>query len=354
MKKYLIKIVPILTIFALIGCEGSIEIDPGFLIPEDVLETIPDIERTLLGTYDAQNFQTSNVNFNSRHSDEVRIGTGTRGQGLQTHAFQVVTDAGLPTTLYFSHYNVIDQINRVIERLDTFETPDEDQALSDQLRGEALGLRAYNYFDLLRAFAPSFDSNSPAVPLVTQVLRFGVDPPNVPRNTVGEVLTQINDDIASARALIPATLNDPNRFSVTAVNALEARIGLYLNTPVSLARSVDLATEVLTAVPLADATTYVNQFRMNSVDGEYIFQVDRDNQDQRIGQSFNDNNGAVGFAASVDFNAIIGTNDVRRGIIFDLENVITTGVANFGATANAIVGKYIGVLLKLISMLLEQ
>ncbi|AXT20952.1 RagB/SusD family nutrient uptake outer membrane protein [Flavobacteriaceae bacterium AU392] len=345
MKKHFYRITQILLIALMFSCEGSIDIDPDFLIPEESLTTVADIERTLLGAYDSQGQQVNVITFNAYHSDEVRIGGGNRGQGLQTHSFQIVPGAGIANGLYFGYYNVIDQANRVIERLDTFEI--DDQALADQVRGEALVMRAYNYFELLRAFAPSFDANSPAVPLITQVLRFPEAGTSFPRNNVGEVIAQIDQDLAAARLLIPANSGVANtRFTLTSLDALEARIGLYLNTPTRLATSRDLATNVIAATPLVNAANYLTQFRDNfSADpSEYIFVVDRDNGDGRVGQVFNDNNGQVGFSMSLGLLGQFAPTDARNDVLIDLETEITTTqTTNFGPTGDVVVGKYIGV-----------
>jgi hypothetical protein len=326
------------------SCEGTVDIQPGFILGENSINTIQEVESSLLGAYDSNNAYFGIINFNAVHTDQLRIGLGNRGQGLQTHAFVVTSSDGLPTGIYFQHYDVIDQANRIIERVDQvpLETP-EDNALRDQIVGEALALRAFNHFDLLRSFAPSFDATSPGVPLVLEVARFGIDGVTFPRNTVGEVLDAVNQDIESARSFIPSSANNVNRFTLTALDALQARVALYTNTAASLQQAVELATDVIDQVPLSDPGSLTALFINDVTEGsEVIFQIERDQNNGRIGTIFTDVNNDVFFSGSIDLFNQITVSDARNAIIYDMETTVTPQVAVFDGEGDLVVGKYLG------------
>ncbi len=96
-------------------------------------------------------------------------------------------------------YNTILSANSVINA----NIPGD--AKSNQLRGEALTVRALSYFELIKFFALPYlqDSTAPGVPLVLQY-----NPQlTPPRNTVAEVYSQIETDLVQAYGLMTTTKN---------------------------------------------------------------------------------------------------------------------------------------------------
>jgi hypothetical protein len=93
------------------------------------------------------------------------------------------------------------------------------------VKGEALGLRAYLHFDLLRLFAPSpaqSGLNSQAIPYVTKL-----SPYTVPTSTTGEVLDACLSDLTVAKSLLLDQDLTTSHFTIWAVRGLFARIYLY-------------------------------------------------------------------------------------------------------------------------------
>lgn len=76
------------------------------------------------------------------------------------------------STIWKGMYRVIMNINNLLENMDAHSGvfTYQNEAL---IRGEALGLRAYLHFDLLRMFAPSYavGAKEPAIPYVDKVVR---------------------------------------------------------------------------------------------------------------------------------------------------------------------------------------
>jgi len=142
--------------------------------------------------------------------------------------------------IWSGNYSVLANINNLLGHI-------EDQRSSfspneyNMVKGEALGLRAYIHFDMLRMFAPSYldGKNEPAIPYVTdyskKVTKF---------STVAEVVTLALKDLQDAELLLA---NDPVKnanvvpqsstdllyrrechFNKFAVYGLQARIYLYM------------------------------------------------------------------------------------------------------------------------------
>ncbi len=339
----------------LTACDDFTEFDRDFILTEEgSIESAGDLERLLLGTYDSNGSYAGIVSINSIGTDETRIGLGNRGQGLQAHSFTLITGSGEPAGIYNSAYDVLDNANRVIRGADDFIANSNDNTnLLNQIRGEALAIRAWQHFDLLRMFAPSFDSNAPGVPLANQVFVVGEDDLSIPRSSVGEVLALINADLMEAANILQGDTNGTLRFNSNSVRALQARVALYTG---NYTEAISLANQVVTAVPLVSGDTYVDMFREEQVRGEIIFEIPRDQFDNRIGTIYSDVNDDVFFSMSIDLlNEMNQAGDDRRNANLDLEDVISRRVANEilfeeddpteeedDFTDEWIVGKYLG------------
>lgn len=101
-------------------------------------------------------------------------------------------------TTWSSLYKSIAFCNIIIEKIDAKKSIFTKNNYSI-IKGEALGLRGYLYFDLLRLFAPSFASNpsAKAIPYITEFSLKGA-----PQSTVSEVLAKILTDLNAAKALL--------------------------------------------------------------------------------------------------------------------------------------------------------
>ena len=117
-------------------------------------------------------------------------GNGTGGWVNQKNDSYLYVE--YPFRLY---YRCIGNANALIENIDAAEGTDADKK---RLKGEALTMRAWAYFNLVQIFAKRYDAT--AVPNS----QLGVSMPlsalevKLPRSTVEEVYTQINKDLADA------------------------------------------------------------------------------------------------------------------------------------------------------------
>ncbi|WP_276088589.1 RagB/SusD family nutrient uptake outer membrane protein [Pedobacter sp. JY14-1] len=107
--------------------------------------------------------------------------------------------------IWATMYKAIGNCNAILEVIDAKKGILYDGNY-ELIKGEALTLRAYLHFDLLRMFAPSFASqpNAPAIPYVTIV-----SIKSTPFSTVTETLDKIIADLNTAKQLLKAV--DPIR-----------------------------------------------------------------------------------------------------------------------------------------------
>lgn len=157
--------------------------------------------------------------------------------------------------IWSKQYNSIAQLNYLLRRLDT-RPPELTEASYKLIKGEALALRAFLHFDLLRLFAPAYsetNSGQKAIPYVTE---FTVSPSNV--LTFDEVVSHIEADMLEAIDLQAdfqtidqivenqgTTSSDlfymfrQNRMNYWAAKALLARMYLYIGDNVNAKRYAD-------------------------------------------------------------------------------------------------------------------
>lgn len=123
------------------------------------------------------------------------------------------------------------QIRRCNIVLGNYDKIPEDNNYPERkkrLRGEVLTMRAYYYFELLRAWG--------GVPLFESIQNpLGDDPVLFKRNSVDEVVAAILKDLADAEPLLPDNYNDrqaeTGRASKTIVRGLRGRLLLYYASP---------------------------------------------------------------------------------------------------------------------------
>lgn len=116
-------------------------------------------------------------------------------------------------TIWNNLYAQIANINALLETID-----DNKNVFSDDnyrlIKGEAMGLRAYLHFDLLRFFAEAYPTgkDKESIPYVTRLA-----PVVTPLFKQEDVVTAILEDLATAKELLA---NDPMRLGTSPANCL--------------------------------------------------------------------------------------------------------------------------------------
>lgn len=247
--------------FIVAACANIVnEVNPTHILDKsNAFRTIENYEAALNGAYS----QLRSVNTYGRNqsvmpdmmSDNLKespenLPQGTRGMVDWVYAADnAAVEAG-----WLGLYTVINSANVVINGIDALTTP-ANQRTANRIKGQALALRAWIHFDLLKWYANSYDRNStePAVPIMTTV---SSQNPNLrpPRATVREVYDRIFADLNEALRLlsdVDRAINTASRrvnIDAITVNAMLARISLYAGLN---ADAIRFATNVINALPLA-------------------------------------------------------------------------------------------------------
>jgi hypothetical protein len=159
---------------------------------------------------------------------------------------------------WFYFYNVIKQSNIILKNVDAAAGT---QAQKDQLKGEALGLRAYCYFYLINYFQQTYKGNEskPGVPL-------NLDPSDVlgkSRGTVQQVYDQVTTDLNAAETLLNGKPRvDKTHMDVTVVRGFQARVALLKE---DWATAATKANQARTGYTLMSAAVYPTRAAFSSI-----------------------------------------------------------------------------------------
>lgn len=151
---------------------------------------------------------------------------------------------GVINSIWEKCFFSIANINELLGKLDA---ADENMFAPDNynvIKGEAIALRAYLHFDLLRLFAKSYQAGADeaAIPYVT-AYSFNVTPTSTVRETLGKIVDDLqkasellrkSDPIVTGRAITAITdngylLDRQYHMNYFAVVATMARVYLYMN-----------------------------------------------------------------------------------------------------------------------------
>ncbi|HEY9543810.1 RagB/SusD family nutrient uptake outer membrane protein [Prevotella sp.] len=159
---------------------------------------------------------------------------------LEWSKFNYATDEGekIISEIWLSMYNTIVNDNLLLSKFDDHSATLLSKEVADLMHGEALALRAYMYFDLLRMFSPAYkvDREAKHVPFKND---FGAT--LGARQSTAALLEQLVSDLTTARSLLKKdpiltgqsinnkyiTYNRQQRMNYYAATALLARIELY-------------------------------------------------------------------------------------------------------------------------------
>jgi len=165
---------------------------------------------------------------------------------FDTYNYQLDSLKKRTTAIWRDMYNGIANSNNLIENLNRTDLPAFTGPDYNVIKGEALGLRAFIHFDLLRLYAPAPTSSGGMTALaIPYVDKF--DSQNIPRTNVRGVLDKVLADLNTAAILLKSSdpivlgntatnnyLRDRNyKFNYYAVKALQARVYLYAGDKVN-------------------------------------------------------------------------------------------------------------------------
>lgn len=243
--------------------------------PSKAFRNLEDLKMGVLGAYAPLDYTL--ISATAIVSDEVMLPTENTVSNTDSYRWLYNSSYGSVTSAFYDYYIIIDRLNRVLEAIPNITVSPAQQPGLNQYEGEMLALRAYSHFELLRAYASTYDPTGMGIPYMkTSALIYPARP------TVKSNFEDINADLKAAKSLIPDGFNDKTRITKTAVSAIQARVALYEK---DWNNAIIYASEVIAKEPLATKNDF-GKIWTDKSDAEVIWKLARVEGDSEIGSAF--------------------------------------------------------------------
>lgn len=271
--KYIKISIPLLAaVFILNSCEKQLnQNNPVTFSDANAYRTIEDIQLGVNGAFGRYSAYTTDVYKNSLTSDEAKIGEDNAGSGQIPYRFQYHSDNAETSAGYYEYYSLIEQVNRVLPHVGSVTGGSADR--KNELTADLLGLRALGHFGLMQSFSNNYDPNGLGIAIMTEASVADINGKPA-RNTMGEVMAQIDADLDKAKSLLPEATS--SNFSDTVLNKLnitayQARIALYKR---DYDAAIAFAGEVINSglVPLTNGSDYQDIWQ-DASSSESLFRI---------------------------------------------------------------------------------
>ena len=280
-----------------------------------------------------QNLTMTFVEYLAQHWD-FSSGNGQTASLIKNFEYTTANAESTIRSIYSTMYNVIVQANSVLEKLETngnvFETP----GIRDMVEAEALSVRAFCHFDILRMFGqlPQNATVQVQLPYAKEVTTA-----MIPYYPYDEFVDLIFDDLNAAQALLAEcdpvleyTFDDLDnlyadlestfmayrrfRFNYWAVEALKARIYLYLGDKENARTAANnvinaKTTEGTTVISLAEGGDFAAGYY--TCPSECIFALSANNIEDYIYNLFTSNSHYLTMA---HYNQLFDGQDVSQNL----------------------------------------
>ena len=335
MKKLIYPFIAFLILSSLGSCNKQLD-----LLPTDSIDiskaflSVDDLEKGLLGVYSA-NSQINKVYIASILADEAKISNENRGQGQIEYKWQFKPGTEGVTDAYRQYYTMIDRIHRILAAAINITPADATQtAKLARIKAELLGLKGIAYFEsLINVMPPGYDAAALGIAIVNESCLTCTPA----RNKVGEVITEIEKNLAAAKAdaNIPSAPTDPLRLSKSAIAAYQARVALLKK---DWTAAIAFASEAITlsGKTLATGATFT-AYWSDANESESILKYRNQESPTLL---WRDSNGDVFFEPSIQLKNLFNrTTDTRFATYFtsigsDSSVVNKYKGSSFGATIN--------------------
>jgi hypothetical protein len=295
----------------LLSCKKDLDLLPTDTFNEtNAFQTMEDVQKGVNGAYAGFGTYASKMYASALISDEAKIGADNQGQGAITFRFQYGSDGttgGDVVGALGGYYSVIDQVNRVLPYIPIVSAASPtEEARRNILKGQLLALRGISHFELMQMYSKNYAPALPGVPimLASDVLA------RPSRNTMGEVITQVEKDLADAKLLLAGTAP----FKDTVMNTVNiaaylARISLWKG---DFDAAITNATEVITAgvKPLVSGAAFSGIWT-DANENEVLFRI-RYAASGSVGGLWTTSTNLIYIAPSDKLVASYGTGDIRK------------------------------------------
>lgn len=220
-----------LALLGTVSCGNDwLELDPSTAVNTDeAVKTLKEVEFTMNGIYNMMRtsdlYSGRMMYYGDVTGDDMQAVSSSKRTGSY-YRFSFTRDNG-PSSHWSGLYQIIQNANLVLSRVDGIKVSEDDEQWRDNLKGEALAVRSLALFDLTRFFGVPYmkdNGTSLGVPIVTTLSEIDAKPA---RSTVAQCYAQFVGDLEDAVELMSPKFAK-GRMNKWAAMSLLARAYLYM------------------------------------------------------------------------------------------------------------------------------
>ena len=337
MKKYIITI--LVLVVTITSCDNKLDTFPTSTVAaEQAFRNEGDFTnairgaylRLLTGAYYDGSMQSRDI-----LSDNLLISREGRFSQQQTHDWLYDRNSGSFHTI--SAYAIVRNVNSVLANLDNVE----DGAFKDNIRAEALALRALAHFDIIKFYGeiPTQSASSNASLGMPYILTSDINELPSRDLTIAEFYQKIVEDLTTSASLIN-TSNGVYQMGADAVNGILANVYLHMG---DMPAAVTAANKVTT--PVANRANFTGIWNDSDKDGVIFALRNDDVTEIGVGVAYSQTAGGIKdeYVPDFTFYQLYEATDIRKSAYFltsDFEgnsynhvikwysSVIATGLGN--------------------------
>lgn len=333
MKKYINKIVLMafsLGLILLTSCEDATDIiQVGELNEDTAFQTLADVRSGMNGAYanygpdfGGNDSGVDAIYFNAIFTDNTKAGIDNNGQGNLTYSFNLQPGSDTPGTIWGNRYGTINSVNRILRAMGNIDFSDEELVEANHIRAQLLALRALAHLDLFQYYTVDYTNDS-GLSIINMSFVPSIED-TFERNTVGETVAFIKDDLDMAEGLFDSALSDSNGvfyLNSDAVKFMRARLALCIG---DYPMANTLSSQLVSDYPLSNQASYFGMFA-DTVIGESIFTLSRLSGDANVGGLWYFNAVAIDGGAYIEMSNDLynqfDANDIRYFVNVSPESV---------------------------------
>lgn len=303
MKKILRYIVSGITLLYLGSCSGFLDQKPHGKLEQSDINNVADCQKLINGIYAVWE-TTGGYSKTLTLAPDIQcdlaysVITSTNDLG-NIYGWKFSSGEEYVTSAYSTLYKVISNVNLLLQHKDGIAVAEDQKVMFDNLIGAAYFSRALAYTELAKLFSEAYDPAKAESQLGVSIWStFGIGNPG--RSSLAETYEQIFEDLKLAKQLVNEDAADSKRITQGAVDALYARVYLYMqnwteaaaaasrvieNTKYSLADASDFTVRADNTISGADSTDFYRMWRYDR-SNEIIW---------KLSYNINDMPGALGY-----------------------------------------------------------
>lgn len=228
MKKIL-YIFTIFTVFCISCSEDWLELRPTTqIVSTESIKSVKDANYAINGiysTFQSYEYYGARMQYYGDVTGEDMQATGTNKRSSDFYMMMTNTD-DVYTSLWALPHRVMRYANSILSQIDAIEVKNTELAQRDDIKGQALAIRALALFDVTRVYGYTYLKDNGASLggcIITSVAEPNYQPV---RNTVSECYDQVLKDLTDAIPLLQEKKNN-GKINKWATKSLLSRVYLY-------------------------------------------------------------------------------------------------------------------------------